>query len=534
MNKLRSLSFTLCCFFWSISAQVPVDYPCDLGQYVGQTVVFTNPLMVTGNYNISRTGELTLSSERLYSPTEVTLPASSEYEALVRQNRVDQLILKKAGNYDYRSADGSCRSGRWVTGLTGKIGYESGSYTITPVSQPRFTGGERPEAPASVGDCNLKIASFNLNYYMSTPYQWKTSNGAKNGDEFLRQKNKIIRALIGLNADIYALCEVGEGPSSIYDLTEGLNEILGEQRYTYVEDTDKEDTKYTKNAFIYDRKKLKPYGQIKYNTVISYLSKRKIAIAFDQIDSGERIIVSMNHFLSKSGGSGDDADQGDGQGPSNASRVLEATATVSFLNTLENTFKDKDILVVGDLNAYTCEDPIQILERGGLVNEHTRFAHADYSYVYQSQAGYLDHALSTPSLSRQITGVTVWHINADEPEYMGYKNATNYRADPYRCSDHDPVLTGVNLNSNPQDLEHTTSGEALYIHGDPSQGYVTLRAGHIERVDVFGINGQLITASANPSAGSYFVLETSHLKPGYYLIRVSGNGTIHTAKLVIG
>ena len=43
-----------------------------------------------------------------------------------------------------------------------------------------------------------------------------------------------------------------------------------------------------------------------------------------------------------------------------------------------------------------------------------------YSYVFDGQAGYLDHALANPSLLAQVTGVADWHINADEPDVLDY------------------------------------------------------------------------------------------------------------------
>ena len=76
-----------------------------------------------------------------------------------------------------------------------------------------------------------------------------------------------------------------------------------------------------------------------------------------------------------------------------------------------------------------------------------------YSYVFDGQSGYLDHALASPSLVAQVTGVTEWHINADEPTVLDYnvefksaaQVAAYYEADPFRSSDHDPVLVGLSL-----------------------------------------------------------------------------------------
>jgi hypothetical protein len=76
-----------------------------------------------------------------------------------------------------------------------------------------------------------------------------------------------------------------------------------------------------------------------------------------------------------------------------------------------------------------------------------------YSYVFNGESGYLDHALATPSLAPQVSGVTDWHINPDEPTVLDYNTnfksanhvTTLYAPGAYRSSDHDPVVIGVDL-----------------------------------------------------------------------------------------
>ena len=49
-------------------------------------------------------------------------------------------------------------------------------------------------------------------------------------------------------------------------------------------------------------------------------------------------------------------------------------------------------------------------------------------------------------------GTTIWHINADEPDLIDYDMTFKlpaqdalYAPDPYRYSDHDPVIIGLNV-----------------------------------------------------------------------------------------
>jgi hypothetical protein len=77
-----------------------------------------------------------------------------------------------------------------------------------------------------------------------------------------------------------------------------------------------------------------------------------------------------------------------------------------------------------------------------------------YSYLFDGQLGYLDHALSSATLTPQVTGATVWNINADEPDILDYD--MSFKKDPqdalwepnaYRSSDHDPVIVGLELDA---------------------------------------------------------------------------------------
>jgi len=174
--------------------------------------------------------------------------------------------------------------------------------------------------------------------------------------------------------------------------------------------------------------------------------------------NGKRFSVIVNHLKSKSScpvAGSPDADRGDGQGCWNATRVAQAQRLVNVLiPRAQAAAKDPDVLVIGDLNAYGAEDPVNTLTAAGLVNQLERFVRPSalpYSYVFDGEAGYLDHALTTASLSAQVVGATEWHINTDEPSVIDYntefKPQDLYSATAYRSSDHDPVVIQLNLQS---------------------------------------------------------------------------------------
>jgi hypothetical protein len=127
---------------------------------------------------------------------------------------------------------------------------------------------------------------------------------------------------------------------------------------------------------------------------------------------------------------------------------------------------DPDFLIMGDLNSYAQEDPIDAVKAGaddtpGTSDDYTNLIAQyqgtyAYSYVFDGQSGYLDHALANPSLAAQVTGAADWHINADEPDLLDYDTSFKpaaqeaiYEPNAYRSSDHDPVVIGLDLINYP-------------------------------------------------------------------------------------
>lgn len=130
------------------------------------------------------------------------------------------------------------------------------------------------------------------------------------------------------------------------------------------------------------------------------------------------------------------------------------------------------VYLLGDFNAYTQEDPMQVLYDAGykdVVSQKTDKS----TYVFNGRTGSLDHvlALSTSGAAGEqgagqgrsaagereavpssafdaITGADVWNINSVESqatEYsrFNYNVSDLYAPDQFRASDHDPVLVGL-------------------------------------------------------------------------------------------
>jgi hypothetical protein len=142
------------------------------------------------------------------------------------------------------------------------------------------------------------------------------------------------------------------------------------------------------------------------------------------------------------------------QGNCNETRALSAQVLIDWLAADPTGSGDSDFLIIGDLNSYDKEDPIDVLTAGGFTDLLLHFEGEEaYSYLFDGQLGYLDYALANQSLLGQVTGTEVWHINADEPDIIDYDTTFKlaaqdalYAPDPYRSSDHDAVVVGLSLD----------------------------------------------------------------------------------------
>ncbi|MBV9791170.1 MAG: ExeM/NucH family extracellular endonuclease, partial [Chloroflexi bacterium] len=456
----------------------------ELERYEGMLITIPETLTVDQNFFQGRYGQVTLSSGgRLYNPTNIYDAGSPQAIALADENARRLIVLDDAKSIQnpspipYIGADNTLRAGDTTPGLTGVLDFgpinsdtNIRDYRVQPTITPTFARtNPRTTQPPSVGG-KLKVASFNVLNYFTTIDQAGAScfpggtrsdcRGADSAAEFTRQRDKILAALVAIDADVVGLIEIeNNGATAVNNLVSGLNAATAPGTYAAVPDPapiGQPGDDAIKVALIYKPGKLTRVGN-SASSNDSIFDRPPAAQTFQEISSGEKFTVIVNHFKSKgscpSSPSDPNADQGDGQGCWNAKRVEQAEALLGFINDRIEAVDDTDVLVIGDLNAYGEEDPINTLTAGGLVNQVAlRVPLAErYSYVFDGAAGYLDHGLSTQSASSQVSGVTYWHINADEPSVIDYntefKPQDLYAPNPYRSSDHDPVIIGLNLGN---------------------------------------------------------------------------------------
>ena len=477
----------------------------------GMVVRVAGTLAVSEFFNLARFGTLTLAAAgRPYQFTHEQLPSVAGYAA-AQAELAKRVILLDDDNNDQNDAvlgpdadepyaypapglsvDNTIRGGDTTTGLTGVMHWSfsgaagTDAWRLRPVAGADYTftrANPRTAAPQPVGG-RLRVASFNvLNYFTTLDETSSTSSGpcgptggadcrgADSAAELVRQRAKTVAAITAIDPDVAGLIEIqNDGGAATEDLVTALNAATAPGTYDYVR-TGVIGTDAIKQAFVYQPAAVRPVGA--YAVLDTSVDPRFVDTSnrpalvqtFQEVATGERVTVAVNHFKSK-GSSCDrlgDRDLGDGQANCNLTRTAAARALADFLATDPTKSGDRDVLVIGDLNSYRNEDPIRALEAAGYTDLVEQFGGDDaYGYLFDGQLGYLDHALANASLRSQVTGATEWHINADEVQLLDYNDDVRstgesaferesgarplYAADPYRSSDHDPVVVGLDLD----------------------------------------------------------------------------------------
>ncbi|MDN5568689.1 MAG: hypothetical protein L0G27_08105, partial [Paracoccus sp. (in: a-proteobacteria)] len=174
----------------------------------------------------------------------------------------------------------------------------------------------------------------------------------------------------------------------------------------------------------------------------------------ETLSGGDQMTVVVNHFKSKGGsGEGADADAGDGAGNFNNQRVLAAQALDNWLGTNPTGSDTPNLLLLGDLNSYASEDPLAYLvDTAGFVDLAAEFVELGYSYLFDAMLGGLDYALASLEMFNHIVDAIEWNINSDEADALDYnldfgRDPSAFDGDtPYRASDHDPIVVGIDFD----------------------------------------------------------------------------------------
>ncbi|GAA4732944.1 hypothetical protein GCM10025782_35360 [Pedococcus ginsenosidimutans] len=341
---------------------------------------------------------------------------------------------------------------------------------------------------SQLGTPDLKVASFNvLNYFTDlgdadpscVAYYDRDSSGdtvrdgcdrrgAWDAADLARQTEKEVSAINALDADVVGLMEVENSAQfghsrdeTLSRLVAALNAKAGAGTWAFVpSSTDLPPTSqqdFITTAMIYkpatvmrvDRSRA--LGEQSGDGQAFVNAREPIAQTFKKkTGKGDKFLFVVNHFKSK-GSAGPfpgDQDSGDGQGASVTSRILQAQALRDWVPGVAAEYGAKAIVMAGDYNSYTMEDPLDVLYKAGYTDVGSTFDPGRYSYSFSGLSGSLDHILVNEAGLRMSTGADHWNINSGESVALEYSRYNYHSTDfhdpgPYRSSDHDPVVLGL-------------------------------------------------------------------------------------------
>ena len=437
--------------------------PDDWEPLEGMQVRIDTPLTIGGQHELSRRGVLHASfGDRLHTPTELA-PPGPQAARVAADNARRRLLLDDAKAQErpsrvwYLEGAPAPRSGSVITRAEGIVDQRWGEWRLQLTAAPRIEPAQRPPAPSVPG--SVRLASFNLGNLFNGDGRgggFPTARGARTPAQWQAQLARAAATLQALDPHVAALMELendGYGPeAALAQLVDALNAGGGD--WAFVDAGQGPGTDAIRVGLVYRSGRLRPLGRAATldDGPLGRGSRVPLAQAFVPVaggrDAGPAFVVVANHFKSKGCGeaSGEQADQGDGQGCWNPRRVESARRLASWLQT-DPTGSGSDLTaIVGDLNAYAQEDPLRLLYSQGWVDALAATAAERHSFVFDGMAGRLDHVLLSRSLAGRLAGSAIWHSNADEPANARDRadNAGNGAA-PWRSSDHDPLLVGLAL-----------------------------------------------------------------------------------------
>jgi predicted extracellular nuclease len=471
-----------------LPAAAPLDLPAgDLARepLEGMLVEPVDTLTVSEVFDLTSFGELTLSEGGvLVQPTELARPGTPEAAAVGAGNALRSITLDdgvsarvSTTTRPYLGATTPVRVGdeaRFTEPVV--LGFGFGSWRLQPadgtadgVLAPQNT---RTAAPEPVGG-DVRLATFNvLNYFLT--FDQSVGRGARNSEQLERQAAKEVAAITALDADVVTLLEIedtdstghtpGNADVALADLVSRLNAAEGGAVWSFVPlpaELYAVDRDVIRNAVIYRNDVVQPVGAPVGLVDEAVWSNAREPQAQTFVKDGDAFTVVANHLKSKSPGAptGDNVDAGDGQGEWNGDRVRQAGSLAAFAESLRAV--DPDVVLMGDFNAYSQEDPIEALRAAGYTDLGQAFDEGRYSYVFDALSGSLDHALATAELTGKVTDVVHWNINSVESSAYQYTgDPALYAETPYRSSDHDPLVIGLDLEERCNGLVPTIVGTA--------------------------------------------------------------------------
>jgi len=550
------------------------EYVVNLEAVEGMLITIPEDLVISEMFNLDRFGQYTVSSEgRLYQFTQQNAPDVAGYDAHLQDVAARSLVLDDGrsdqnpevieiidGDNGVLDANDSFRMGDTLSNVTGVVRYGFDEYRLDDATGDYTQSNPRPEQPEDVAG-DFKVVSLNVLNFFTTLDDGSatTDTGAEprgaddltrfdsNSDlantdpdaEFDRQAEKIVDAIIEIDADVFGLVELenSASDSAVSKLVELVNAELGADVYDYIP-TGLAGNDAITNGFIYKVGTAQPVGEVAVLTEFEgqsfldpldagrELNRPAVTQTFEDTGSGELVTISVNHFKSKGSLSGlaIDEDQGDGAGNNNGTREAASEMLAEWLATDPTGTGAENQLIIGDLNSYAEETPITALEAAGFTDVAQEVFGIDgYSYVFDGQVGTLDYILANGPAFDAFAGVTQWNINSDEADAIDYNLDFGRQSDlfngdtPARNSDHDPIIAGFTFEDDDDgtvvaeilDLKDNQRVDEDDVNGIAPQNFLSGAQSSSFEVEMFALPGTF--ASFRNTVGVYEVDETGDI-----------------------
>jgi len=268
-----------------------------------------------------------------------------------------------------------------------------------------------------------------------------TPRGAETFAEFQQQRDRIGAAITSLEPHVLAVMELendGFGPySAAQDFIQLANQA---SRKTWAVTRPADDNTGTDKITVgifYRTDQLKAIGPAQtLSGGVFERSRQPQAQLFQRLTDGETMLIVINHLKSKGScpDAGINANQNDGQGCWNEVRRISAEKMSHWAKETAVAAGTDNILILGDMNAYRNEDPIDAIRSAGFTELMESDQLPVYSFAYAGQHGSLDYAFASDALVEQVRQAYIWHVNAAFPAHVQLPQAW------LRFSDHDPVI----------------------------------------------------------------------------------------------
>ena len=513
------------------AVELSMPYELDLETVEGMVVSVTDAT-VTSTNNLWRFGEIVVSDTVKRQPSDVAAPLSEAYTAAEEASETSLLTIEDNSSSQYPDALNYFPTFSYVNAIrigdsvsaAGPLNYSFGTYRINPSDVIEVTSSR--EANPVVTEGNLSIATFNvLNYFNGevdangdVTFDYDENRGADDEVAFELQEGRIVEAIVNLNADVVGLMEIendgfGED-SAIQSLVNAINAELGEtEQYSFIATSDGSEigTDAITVGLLYKATVVTPENdamvvampeqQIDEDSLARM--RPSLLQSFVHTESSKSFLVAVNHFKSKGSQCAEDVAEAPSeittiQGSCNALRV---SAAITLGNALSDESLPERKVILGDLNAYSAEDPVAVLtdytpesrgytittavntgmDEGSSVDVESSFGYHNlaeefdaegFSYWFYGteQVGSLDHVLASEAMLADAIDGAHWNINSVEAYQLQYDQALRYYPDedgyaftdvgPFRSSDHDPFIATFDLQADVVEEEEEENNDS--------------------------------------------------------------------------